>query len=760
MSTLAVLEQQRPEQPAPRATLDFKTLSRAQLLLKELVGGSIILAEDWDAVLPAIRDRLKDCKDVSELLPLLVEEKLLTDYQATRVNAGKVFGLVLGNYRVLERIGSGGMGVVYKAEHVKLRKRVALKVLPVSSQQDPKLLQRFYTEMRAIAQLQHTNIVAATDAGEASSVAPDGPVLHYLVMEFVEGEDLEQKVQREGPLPYQHAADLIHQVASALAEAHKHELVHRDIKPPNIVIAPDGQAKLLDFGLTRHFDRRMTEPGTMLGSIDYMAPEQAQDASLVDIRADIYALGGTLFWCVTGRTPFLPKENIALEVAARLTLPPPSVRTWRPDLPMELDAVVSKMMALKPGDRYATPRDAMRALAPFLPVTQHTRSSPSAAESGVPLAALEAEPSGKHLPRVLVVDDEVGIRNLCRYALQASGVHVDEAPDGPEALATCEHSAYDLVLLDIDMPKMNGKDVCKRLRGGLGAPNLKVVMFSGRVSNDEMASMLLAGADDYIAKPFGIVQLQAQVKAALRLKDAQDRSDRLTRQLINLNRELEQNLTARGSDIVQIRNALILSLAKLVEHRDSETGVHLMRLQRYAQCLANAAAKLPAFAAQIDAGFIEMIGCCAPLHDIGKVGLPDHILLKPGKLDSEERIIMQSHTLIAADTLQAVVREHGAAVGFLHMAIDIARHHHERWDGAGYPDGLAGASIPLAARIVSIGDVYDALRSRRVYKPALAHTAATDMVLNASPGQFDPGLLRVFEEIAPDFEKIFRELVD
>jgi HD-GYP domain-containing protein (c-di-GMP phosphodiesterase class II) len=166
------------------------------------------------------------------------------------------------------------------------------------------------------------------------------------------------------------------------------------------------------------------------------------------------------------------------------------------------------------------------------------------------------------------------------------------------------------------------------------------------------------------------------------------------------------------------------------------------------------------FASQIDANFIQMLECCAPLHDIGKVGLPDHILLKPGKLDNDERIIMQAHTIIGADTLKTVLQQHGSAVAFLQMAIDIARHHHERFDGTGYPDKLSGNAIPLAARIVSIYDVYDALRSRRVYKPALSHRAAIQVMTEASPGQFDPALLRVFQRCAPQFERIFRELGD
>jgi HD-GYP domain-containing protein (c-di-GMP phosphodiesterase class II) len=152
--------------------------------------------------------------------------------------------------------------------------------------------------------------------------------------------------------------------------------------------------------------------------------------------------------------------------------------------------------------------------------------------------------------------------------------------------------------------------------------------------------------------------------------------------------------------------------------------------------------------------------CCAPLHDIGKVGLPDHILLKEGRLDPEERIIMHSHTIIGADTLKDVAKEHGTALGFLQMAIDVARHHHERYDGKGYPDKLQGQDIPLAARIITIGDVYDALRSRRVYKPALSHVAALEVMLQASEGQFDSVLLHAFQRCAEDFERTFREIGD
>ena len=181
------------------------------------------------------------------------------------------------------------MGVVFKAEHVDMRRLVAIKVLSTFADQDSRIHQRFLTEIRVVAQLQHPNIVAAMDAGRISG--PDSPTLRYFVMEFVPGQDLEEYVNATGPISSAKACDIIHQIAAALAEAHKHNLVHRDIKPANIRLTPDGQAKLLDFGLARHFTNRMTEPGTVLGTLDFMAPEQTCDAGSVDIRADIYALG-------------------------------------------------------------------------------------------------------------------------------------------------------------------------------------------------------------------------------------------------------------------------------------------------------------------------------------------------------------------------------------------------------------------------------------------------------------------------------------
>jgi putative two-component system response regulator len=235
---------------------------------------------------------------------------------------------------------------------------------------------------------------------------------------------------------------------------------------------------------------------------------------------------------------------------------------------------------------------------------------------------------------------------------------------------------------------------------------------------------------------------------------AQERSDLLNRKLLTVNHQQEQGLLARESDLIQARNALVLALAEMVGQRDAETGAHLMRLRHYARCLAEEAGKSPSFANQIDEHFLQMLECGTPLHDIGKVGVPDHILQKPGRLSDEERLIMQRHTVIAAVTLQKVAKVHGFAIAFFQMAVDIARHHHERFDGNGYPDRLAGEEIPLSARIVAIADVYDALRSKRIYKPVLPHADAVRIMVEDT-GHFDPFLLATFQRCCEDFERIF-----
>jgi response regulator RpfG family c-di-GMP phosphodiesterase len=722
-----------------------------QSALRELLDSTLLLAEDWEALPDEARDDLLSCEDPEQVLRRLVGHGLLTAYQAERLRSGQTFGLVLGNYRVLDRLGVGGMSVVFRGEHVRMRRPVALKVVALHRDESGPALTRFLGEIRAVAQLRHPNIVAAFDAGEVVSPVVDLPVLHYFAMEYVPGQDLDDRVAMSGPLAPGQACDIAYQVAAALAEAHKHPLVHRDIKPSNILVTPEGQAKLLDFGLARRFHHRLTEPGAVLGTIEYVAPEQVRDASAVDARADVYGLGATMFWCLTGRQPFPSQGHLTQDLLRRLKQPAPSVRTYAQHLPLELDTVVSRMMASDPDDRYPTAEAVMSALSPFLPGKAPARAAPP---------TVRTTAAGPRVHSVLLADDEPEIRRLCRATLKAEGIDCDDAADGIETLEAVRRRSYDLVLLDIAMPRLSGLEVCRRLREEPPGPHLKVILVSGHATGDELAVALAAGADDFLTKPFSLIQLAARVASALRLKEAQDRSDDLTRQLIAVNQVLDQDLTARNCDLLHARNALVLALAKLVESRDHETGAHLNRLQRYVRCLAEQAATLAPFAGQIDDEFVRMLECCTPLHDIGKIALPDRVLLKPGRLDPEERMLMQTHTIVGAETLQEVARQHGGAVGFLHLAIDITRHHHERHDGLGYPDRLAAGSIPLAARLVAIGDVYDALRSRRLYKPPLSHASAVQVILEGSPGQFDPALVHAFQACHPQFEHIFREFAD
>ncbi|MCS7045854.1 MAG: protein kinase [Gemmataceae bacterium] len=724
-------------------------------LLQHWLDEAYVLAEDWYLLSPEIRAEASALTEPEPLTQWLVAHNLLTEYQAARLLAGTTLGLVLGSYRVLNRLGAGGMGVVFLAEHIRMRRQVAIKVLPMHFDQDQRLLHRFLTEMRTVAQLQHPNIVYAIDAGECAAPDNSDTILHYFVMEYVPGTDLDDLVQTQGPLTLAKTADLTYQIASALAEANKHHLVHRDIKPSNIQVTPEGQAKLLDFGLARSLGHQLTEPGVLLGTLDYIAPEQIRDAHNVDIRADLYGLGGVIFWCLTGAPPF-PSVNNVFDVGNRFQQAPPSLRDQRPELPLAFDTIVRRLLAVQPEDRFQTPQQLMSALMPFLREQGQDLLMPTPPTTTSPTVCLDGSRGGAP-QRILIVDDEPAIRTLCRAVLQAEGMCCDECGDGDQALTMVRQQPYDLILCDVNMKEMPGTELCRRLREDPAGPNLKLVMMSGGVNADIMAQMLLAGADDFITKPFSVIQLKARVKAALRLKEAQDRGDLLNRHLQKINEQLERNLGDRAQALVAARNAMILALARLVDHRVGDDGGRLYRMQRYVRALAEEAARTSHFAGHIDGAFIELLEACAPLHDIGKIALPDHILLKPTRLETEERLQMQTHTIIGAETMQTIAKKHGFELPFLQMATEVIRHHHERYDGNGYPDRLAGDNIPLAARIVAIADVYDALRTRRTYKPALSHNAAMQVMLHGSPGHFDPALLHVFERLGDVFARIYRE---
>jgi eukaryotic-like serine/threonine-protein kinase len=287
--------------------------------------------------------------DVDDLGRRLVADNLLTRWQCDRLLEGKHRGFFLGRYKLLGQLGSGGMSKVYLGEHVLMQRRVAIKVLPRERVSDTSYLARFHREARAAAALDHANIVRAYD------VDNDGDI-HYLVMEFVDGRDLQQTVKRNGRLDYALAADYIRQAAEGLSHAHEHGLIHRDVKPANLLVDHRNVVKVLDLGLARFTDEDRASltvqyDENVLGTADYLAPEQAIDSHGVDARADIYGLGCSLYFLLTGHPPF-PDGTLPQRLMAHQKQQPPPIVKDRPDAPPDLVAICTKMMAKKAADRY------------------------------------------------------------------------------------------------------------------------------------------------------------------------------------------------------------------------------------------------------------------------------------------------------------------------------------------------------------------------------------------------------------------------
>jgi serine/threonine protein kinase len=301
--------------------------------------------------------------DPVQMATQLVRDGILTHFQAEQFLQGKWRRFTIGKYKVLERLGSGGMGSVYLCEHMLMRRRVAVKVLPAAKADDPSSRERFYREARAVAALDHPNIVRAYDIDQDEE-------LHFLVMEHVDGANLQEIVKRGGPMAPVRAAHYIRQAALGLQHAHEAAgIVHRDIKPGNILVDRNGIVKILDMGLARFFnddDDVLTKKydENVLGTADYLAPEQALDSHGVDIRADIYSLGGTFYFCLTGRTPFA-EGTVAQKLIWHQTRQPKPIRSIRPDVPEAMAAVLERMMMKDVGQRYRTPQSVAEALEPW-----------------------------------------------------------------------------------------------------------------------------------------------------------------------------------------------------------------------------------------------------------------------------------------------------------------------------------------------------------------------------------------------------------
>jgi putative two-component system response regulator len=352
--------------------------------------------------------------------------------------------------------------------------------------------------------------------------------------------------------------------------------------------------------------------------------------------------------------------------------------------------------------------------------------------------------------RILVVDDTATNRDLLMMMLGDHGYLVDAVSSGSRAVEAARRSPPDLVLLDINMPEADGYTTCGWLREEAGCGDTPVLFISAMTDSEEKVRAFTAGGVDYITKPFQLEEVLARVNTHLTMS-------RMRGQLERHNHNLQDLVNEQVAEIARSHMSTIFAMSKLAESRDDDTGKHLERVQIYARALAVKLAGNPKFAAKIDSLFIDNTYHATPLHDIGKVAIPDAILCKPGKLTDEEFAIMKTHTLRGFETLQSVA-EHHQRNSFITMGIGIARSHHERWDGRGYPDGIAGEDIPLPARIMSVADVYDALTSERCYKPAFPHAKSAGIILEGRGTQFDPDVVDAFDAVQEDFLRTRQEM--
>ncbi len=340
---------------------------------------------------------------------------------------------------------------------------------------------------------------------------------------------------------------------------------------------------------------------------------------------------------------------------------------------------------------------------------------------------------------ILIVDDTPANLRALTLMLEEQGYQPRPVSSGKLALQAAQSDPPDLILLDIMMPEMDGFELCRLLKQNQRLRNIPIIFLSALNETADKVKAFAAGGVDYITKPFQSAEVRARVATHLQLRQLQIELERHNHHLQDLVRE-------QIKEIFEAHMATIFSMAKLAESRDDDTGKHLERVQASCMLLATRLSESAYHNQQADAAFIENIYYASPLHDLGKIAIPDHILLKSGKLTPEEFEQMKTHTILGAQTLEAVQSRYAKNL-FLSMGIEIARSHHEKWDGSGYPQGLAGSEIPLSARIVGIADVYDALTSKRCYKPAISHEKSCEIILGLSGSHFDPEMVEVFRDI-------------
>ncbi len=354
---------------------------------------------------------------------------------------------------------------------------------------------------------------------------------------------------------------------------------------------------------------------------------------------------------------------------------------------------------------------------------------------------------------VLVVDDTPDNLSLMSNLLK-DDYKVKVANSGEKALKiAASEQPPDLILLDIMMPGMDGYEVCRQLKRDPKTMNIPIIFLTAKAEMEDEKKGLELGAVDYITKPISPPIVMARVRNHLALKATSDF-------LRDQNDFLETEVSKRTREVMAIQDVTILAMASLAETRDSDTGNHIRRTQFYVKLLAEKLRDHPRFNWFLTDNNIKMLFKSAPLHDIGKVGIPDRILLKPGRFEPEEFEIMKTHTTLGRDAIEHAEKALGTNVDFLAFAKTIALSHQEKWDGTGYPEGLSGDDIPIAARLMAVADVYDALISRRVYKAGMPHEKAVAIMIEGSGCHFDSDIVDAFVELQDEFREVAKRYAD
>lgn len=357
-------------------------------------------------------------------------------------------------------------------------------------------------------------------------------------------------------------------------------------------------------------------------------------------------------------------------------------------------------------------------------------------------------------PSVLIVDDE-RVNLMILEATLAPHYDVRTARDGAQALeALAAGPRPALILSDVMMPVMDGYTLCRHLKSDPAMRDIPLLFLTSLDSNADEEHGLTLGAEDYIHKPISPPIVLARVRNHLELAQARERLRERAHELEDLVDQRTRELLDQRQQLIGAQDAIIATFCTLAEARDDETGNHIRRTQCYVEALAKQLQHHPRFAPELDAETIALLYKSAPLHDVGKIAIPDGILLKPGRLTPEEWAIMQRHAEYGRDAILQAEESLGASAGFLRLAREIAWGHHEKWDGSGYPQGLAGEAIPLSARLMAVADVYDALISRRVYKPPYPHAQAVAMIIEGRGSHFDPDIVDALLACAKEFQSI------